>query len=135
MRPTAYRARVFKFFELGSGFDSPEAAARAVVAFWKHHYGAKWRRAFRYRKVTPWRLRCVERATATGYVVDIYVRGIPKRVTHADVHGRAPGASECDLFATVVEAKRAARAAMLKWFEREKKALSIPATGLLFWRG
>lgn len=132
---TRYRARVFKFFELSSGFETPEEAARAVVAFYKAHYGDRWRRAFRYRKVTPWRIRTVTRGTETGVVADVYLRGVPTRVTYADVFGRAKGASERDLFSSAAEAKIAARLAMAKWFEREKKMLTIPATGLMFWRG
>lgn len=133
----SYRARVFKFFELGSGFATAEDAARAVVAFYKAHYGDRWRRVFAHRKVTPWRLRAVRRRpdpTPVGFAVDVYLRGNPVGVTHADAHGRSPGASERFLWPTPAAAKCAARAAMRKWFEREVRALAVPAPGLLFWR-
>lgn len=127
---TAYRARVLKFFELGSNFDSPEAAARAVVAFYKAHFAPDWRRAFRYRKVIPWRV-CRHKGAYTAY---IYVRGTPVGVTHADVYGRAPGASERWTWPTAREAKRAARVAMERRFAREARQLPLPHPGVLFWR-
>lgn len=127
----SYRARVLKFYELGSGFASTEDAARAVVAFYKANFGDRWARAFRYRKVTPWRLRRYR----NGFGAEVYLRGQPVGVTHADAHGRAPGASERWTWPTPQDAKCAARLAMRKWFDREVRALSVPHPGLLFWRG
>lgn len=127
-----YRARVFKFFELGSGFESPEEAARAVVAFYKAHYGDRWRRAFQYRKVIPWRLRPLK---SGEYAVELFVRGQPVGITEADADGRSAGASERWTWRTSREAKRAARRAMDRRFARERAALPIPAPGLVFWRG
>ncbi len=123
----SYRARVFKFFELGSGFESAEAAARAVVAFYKAHFGERWKAAFRYRKVTPWRLR----RARSGYAVDIFVRGRPVGITRADI-----GAGRADdwIWHSADEAKAAAREAMRRRFERERADLTIPAPGLVFWR-
>lgn len=133
---TSYRARVLKFFELGSGFDTAENAARAVCAFYKANYGARWERAFEFRKVTPWRLRSVKRhGRVIGYRVEIYVRGVPMGVRASDAFGRAPGASEKWMWATSAEAKLAARAAMRRRFEREAKTLVVPHPGLIFWRG
>lgn len=126
----AYRARVFKFFELSSGFDSAEQAAHAVVSFYKAHFGDHWRTAFRYRKVTPWRLRAVKRPTP-GYAVDIFFKGRPLGITYADA---GQGRSADWIWETSVEAKLAAREAMRRRFERERNSLSIPAPGLLFWR-
>lgn len=130
----AYRARVFKFFELGSDFATAEDAARAIVAFYKVNYGERWSRIFQHRRATPWRLRSVTRNGLGGFVIDVYVRGVPVRVTSNVVTGRSPGASELDLWPTAVDAKCAARVAMKKWFERERRTLSIPAPNLLFWR-
>lgn len=127
---TSYRARVFKFFELGSGFPSAEQAAHAVVSFYKAHFGTVWRTAFRYRKVTPWRLRPVHRPEA-GYAVEIFVKGRPVGITYADA---GQGRSENWVWATTVEAKLAARAAMQRRFAKERDELPIPAPGLLFWR-
>lgn len=126
----AYRARVLKFYELSSGFPSPEDAARAVVAFYKAHFGPHWQKVFRHRKVTPWRLRRFR----DGYGAEIYLRGVPTGVTHADADGRSVGASQRWTWETPAEAKRAARAAMRRWFEREMKTLTVPHPGLLFWR-
>lgn len=123
----SYRARVFKFFELGSGFPSAEQAACAVVSFYKCHFGPVWRTAYRYRKVTPWRLRPIQ----NGYAVEIFVKGRPVGITYADT---GEGRSGEWIWATSVEAKLAAREAMRRRFERERESLSIPAPGLLFWR-
>lgn len=130
---TSYRARVFKFFELGSNFESPEAAARAVVAFYKSQFGPDWVRAFRNRRVTPWRLLPVRRdGECVGFAVDLFVRGRPVGVTHADAGGRS---EQRYVWRTAESAKAAARAAMSQRFERERGSLLIPAPGLLFWRG
>lgn len=138
----SYRARVLKFFELGSGFDSPKSAAAAVVAFYKAYYGPDWQRAFRLRKVTPWRLRRVRRRVCwshepqvIGYAADIYLRGRPVAVTEESAYGRSPGASERWMWATPAEAKKAARAAMARRFDRESGSLPVPHPGVLFWRG
>lgn len=127
---TAYRARVLKFYELGSGFTSLENAARAVVAFYKAHFGDDWQRVFRYRKVTPWRLRRLK----DGFGAEVYLRGRPVGITHADATGRAPGASERWTWATPAEAKIAVRAAMGRFLAREVRHLTVPHPGLLFWR-
>jgi hypothetical protein len=127
----AYRARVLKFYELGSGFESPEDAARAIVAFYKAYFGEKWANAFRFRKVTPWRLRRLR----NGYAAEVYVRGHPNGVTHADAHGRGKGASERWTWQTPCAAKQAVRAAMRRWFQREVRKLVVPHPGLMFWRG
>ncbi len=127
-----YRARVLKFFELGSGFDTQEEAARAVVAFYKAFFAPNWQRAFRFRKVIPWRV-CLHKSSGQ-YTAYIYVRGQPIGVTHAEAYGRAPGASERWLWATPQEAKQAARAAMRRRFEREARELPVPHPGVLFWR-
>lgn len=132
-RVKAYRARVFKFWELGSGFETREEAARAVVAFYKTHFGERWAHAFRARKVTPYRLRSVERGGApAGFAVDIFVRGRPVGITRADAgEGRSPEW----LWPSPEDAKRAARAALARRFEKERESLPIPAPGLVFWRG
>jgi hypothetical protein len=127
---TSYRARVFKFFELGSGFDSKEEAARAIVAIYKSQFGEPWARAFRYRKVTPWRLLPIQRESGVFYAVDIYYRGRPQGITHADAGGVSPSW----LWPTPESAKRAAHEALRLKFESEKHRLIIPARGLLFWR-
>jgi hypothetical protein len=133
---TSYRARVFKFFELGSGFTTAEDAARAVVAFYKAHYGERWARAFEFRKVTPWRVRLARRGgRVVGWTAFIFVRGKEIGVTRADAFGRAPGASEQWVWPSPEAAKDAARRAMKRRFDRESRELTIPAPGLLFWRG
>ncbi len=133
---TSYRSRVFKFFELSSGFDSAEDAGKAVIAFYKAHYGTRWERAFRYRKVTPWRLRTVRRrSTVIGYAADVYVRGTAVGVTRADAGVREKGAADQWMWQTPAEAKAAARSAMQRWFQKEVKTLTVPAPNLLFWRG
>jgi hypothetical protein len=126
----AYRARVFKFWELGSNFESPELAARSVVAFYKAHFGDHWRTAFRYRKVIPWRIRQVFRPNA-GFAVDLFVRGKPFGITRADA---GEGRSVEWVWPTPEAAKLAARESMRRKFERERSSLPIPAPGLLFWR-
>ncbi len=126
----AYRARVFKFFELGSSFESPECAARAVVAFYKASFGDKWRVAFHNRKAIPWRVRLVSRPTP-GYAADLFIHGRAVGITRADA---GEGRSVEWVWPTLADAKRAVREAMRRKFEREKASLPIPAPGLLFWR-
>lgn len=130
-----FRARVLKFVELGSGFDTREDAARAVVGFYKAHFGTDWLRAFWSRKKNPWRLRTVRRESGTVYAADIFLRGTPVGVTHADAYGRKSGASESWYWPTEDAAKDAARRAMSRRFERERAGLVVPHPGLIFWRG
>lgn len=125
---TSYRARVFKFFELGSNFESAEAAARAVVAFYKAYFGNRWAQVFQLRRATPWRVRRLP----GGCAVDLFVRGRPVGVTRADA---GVGRTSEWLWPTARAAKAAARAAMTRRFARERASLPIPAPGLLFWRG
>ncbi len=122
-----YRARVLKFFELGSGFASAEDAARAIVAFYKHHYGAEWCRAFDRRKVTPWRVRARRVGSRVAFGVEIYVRGQPQTLTGPD------GAPL--VWSSRAAAKSAARAEMKLRFDRIAETLTVPHQGLIFWRG
>jgi hypothetical protein len=133
---TKWRARVFKFYELGSAFDNAEEAARSIVAFYKAQFGDRWRSVFNQRKVIPWRLRVVRRdGRIDGYAAEFFLRGTPVGVTQADAFGRAPGASAVWWWPTPDAAKTAARRAMQRRFERERAALAVPHPGLLFWRG
>ena len=123
----AYRARVFKFWELGSSFQSAVDAAKAVVSFYKCYFGSLWQKAFLYRKVTPWRLRVYGKR----YAVEIFVRGRPVGITHADT---GEGSSDVWTWATPRRAKAAARLAMQLRFEKERALLPIPEMRMLFWR-
>lgn len=131
-RVKAYRARVFKFWELGSGFETRELAARAVVAFYKCYLGDNWARAFRQRKVAPYRCRAVRAGEAMrGVRVDLYIRGRPVCITKADA---GQGRSTEWLWPDHLAAKEAAKAAMHRMFLKERGKLPIPAMGLMFWR-
>jgi len=130
----AYRARVFKFFELGSNFPTPEDAARVVVAFCRVYCGDRWQQVLTKRRIVPWRIRAVRHQGHECYMVDVYVRGCPRGVSHADVFGRSPGGADRYWWPSRDAAKQAARAAMDRWFKRELPSLPIPAPGLLFWR-
>lgn len=128
----SYRARVLKFWELGNNFASAELAARAVCAFYKCYFGMNWARAFKQRKVSPYRLRVVRaKDVLRGVAVDIYVRGRPWGITRADA---GEGRSQDWLWPDHASAKRAAHNAMERRFAKERETLPIPAMGLVFWR-
>jgi hypothetical protein len=119
-----FRARVFKFFELGTGFESAENAARAIVAFYKHHFGDKWVGAFRNRKAPAWKVSKVRNSCSVGYSADLFVRGSTLQVKNGD----------SALWPDMASAKRAARTHMAELFAAERQSLPIPAPGLVFWR-
>ena len=125
-----YRARVEKRLNLGT-YPSAPAAAAAVAAYYAALYGPRWPGVFRHRLANPWKVRPApdRGAGPRAHVVDLYVRGVPVRLTRGDVDPRCPRARRADdVWPSRGAARRALRAYLRRhvplWMD-DKNALRV----------